>query len=606
MPVDHGIKFTDESYATRGEVSSTLKLGYIEGVWSGILSYRNNFRHLISLRTVDNSAFSLCYAPGIQERIEHLKTLVDNYESRVASVSLNDDYSSYKEICHVDCLKEIVNAEHLIASDEDLYKIVEGVPLPPKDASNLRNLINYNDALNFIENYPIEEVDEDLLSLIYSKLTGNDNLTSFYRTTDDINNTIIGKTYDSAPSEYIDKLMNGLFVFLRDNDVEPLVRALIISFYICYVKPFPSLNTEVSILLMKSLLIKEYDSALAFVPLEKFFSATTDYVRKMSIEVQSSKDITYYVYAAIPFLERSLTQAIERTTSYEAVEIKRDFYRPDEEVKPASSSKTISLFDEEVSPEPEPIPEPVVAPTPEPVKEPEPEPVVTPEPVKEPEPAPIPEPVVEPTYEEPTPAVATPVFSFEAKPEPEVVAPTSEPVVEETPVEESKEEIEPEPVKESVKEDLVPPEIHLEKVKATPKVEPKPEPKPTPMVAPVPEVEPEPIVEEEPAPKEERVGYSPAHEEIASYLPPVLDEREAQRLEEHLLELNPEMHKGEAAFYARHCTLGKKYTISQCKKYLGCAYETARKTMEGLTELGYYKREMVKNKSVYTPLDRKR
>ncbi len=105
---------------------------------------------------------------------------------------------------------------------------------------------------------------------------------------------------------------------------------------------------------------------------------------------------------------------------------------------------------------------------------------------------------------------------------------------------------------------------------------------------------------------QERVAFTPSVEQIAiSYIPPALDEKEASRLEEHLLELDPSMRRGEAAFYARHCTLGKKYTIAQCKKFLSSAYETARKTMERLVELGYYRKEMVRNKSVYTPIPRK-
>ncbi len=586
MPVNHGPNFTDNSYATRSEVSNELKLGYIDGVWSQILSYRNNFSHLISLRLVDNSAFSFCFAPGIKEKIEHADTLVSRFSEKVRENATEEDFESYKEIAHVDCLKEIVSAEHLIASEDDLYKIAEGVSLNPKEASSLRNLTNYMAALKFIEGYDISEVDEDLLSLIYSKLTGNDNLTSFYRTSDDINNTLIGKTYESAPSEYIERMMNGLFTFLRDRETHPLAKALMISFYICYVKPFPSLNTEVSILLMKSELIKEYGKEMAFAPIEKFFSATTDQIKKMSIEVQSTKDITYYVYAVIPYLENALNQGIDRTSSYRSVEIRRDFYQADE----APKTEKVSLFDE--------IETPVV----EAVKE---------EPVYE-APKPAPEEVYEPPKEEPVP---TPIVEpRRADADTISIGGTIE---EEEPIEEEIEETvslfdEPEETQEeeieesvTVKEDLVPPEIRPipkpEPVKEAPKVE---ETKPIP--TPEPKVKPAPIREETPAPKEERVGYSPAREEIASYLPPVLDEREAQRLEEHLLELDPSMHKGEAAFYARHCTLGKKYTISQCKKYLGCAYETARKTMEGLTELGYYKREMVKNKSVYTPLDRKK
>lgn len=89
-----------------------------------------------------------------------------------------------------------------------------------------------------------------------------------------------------------------------------------------------------------------------------------------------------------------------------------------------------------------------------------------------------------------------------------------------------------------------------------------------------------------------------------NYIPKAIDEKEAARLEIHLRELDPSLKKGEAKFYARHCTLGKKYTIQQYKKCIGCAYETARTSMEHLAELGYYRKEMIKNKFVYTPIPR--
>ena len=78
------------------------------------------------------------------------------------------------------------------------------------------------------------------------------------------------------------------------------------------------------------------------------------------------------------------------------------------------------------------------------------------------------------------------------------------------------------------------------------------------------------------------------------------------RLEQDLLESDPSLKKGEAYFYARHCTMNKRYTIAQYKKELGCAYETARTSMEHLAELGYYRKEQVKNKFVYTPINRRK
>ncbi|HAK05228.1 MAG TPA: hypothetical protein DCM23_00790 [Firmicutes bacterium] len=88
-------------------------------------------------------------------------------------------------------------------------------------------------------------------------------------------------------------------------------------------------------------------------------------------------------------------------------------------------------------------------------------------------------------------------------------------------------------------------------------------------------------------------------------IPITLDEVDASRIEEHLMETNPALKRGEAYFYARHCTIGKFYTISQFKKTLGCAYETARTSMDHLAQLGYYRKEHYKNKFIYTPVGRK-
>lgn len=142
----------------------------------------------------------------------------------------------------------------------------------------------------------------------------------------------------------------------------------------------------------------------------------------------------------------------------------------------------------------------------------------------------------------------------------------------------------------------------------TPVVQPVVESKPVEVIPVVKEIIIEkPVIKEEVkiAPKETIIPVEVPSEKIAvNYIPPVIDEKQACRLEEHLLELDPSMKRNEAHFYARHCTLGKKYTIAQCKKSLGCAYETARTSMDHLVALGYYRKDMVKNKNVYSPVPR--
>lgn len=85
-------------------------------------------------------------------------------------------------------------------------------------------------------------------------------------------------------------------------------------------------------------------------------------------------------------------------------------------------------------------------------------------------------------------------------------------------------------------------------------------------------------------------------------MPEGLEDEEAIKFEKHLQELYPSLSRGQAYFYARHCTIGMKYTIAQYKRELGCAYETARTSMDALVFLGFYKKEPLKNKFIYTPV----
>ena len=83
-----------------------------------------------------------------------------------------------------------------------------------------------------------------------------------------------------------------------------------------------------------------------------------------------------------------------------------------------------------------------------------------------------------------------------------------------------------------------------------------------------------------------------------------LSEKELKAREIDMLESNPYIKKGQAHFYVRHCTKGRYYTIQQYKKCEGCVYETARTSMDNLAKEGYYRREQLKNKFVYTPIDK--
>ncbi len=112
-----------------------------------------------------------------------------------------------------------------------------------------------------------------------------------------------------------------------------------------------------------------------------------------------------------------------------------------------------------------------------------------------------------------------------------------------------------------------------------------------------------PPVSEEKTPKPEHAKSKPQTEVVVNPIPIELPKEEDVRsVVKNLLESNPLLRPKQAEFYARHRTLGKYYTISMYKKEMGVVYETARTSMDNLAQLGYYRRENIKNKFVYTPI----
>jgi len=170
---------------------------------------------------------------------------------------------------------------------------------------------------------------------------------------------------------------------------------------------------------------------------------------------------------------------------------------------------------------------------------------------------------------EPEPDLFASFKTEEEKPEPVVEAKVEEPEAIPEPIIEESEDKEP--------------EVHKEKE----------------------EIKEEPKVEQfdfEPRFVEPKVQYSQA---MSIGVPMTISEEEAEIISDRLLEMDPRLSKGQAHFLARHCLVGMSYTVDQYKKELDCAYETARSSMNGLVEMGYYEKKAFRKKFVYTPIRRK-
>lgn len=481
---DNAIEFTEAKYCSRREIGNELGISVPEDMWNKIQNYRRSFYNSLSLKDVEGKDLFVCLYPTLANKINQIEAKVSRIAEDYARLDeLNGDKQHFKFACLSDALKTLAIYHNIDIDTARIKKLITSEN--PFDEGE-EKLLNYFYALMHIESNHEINIDVDFLADLYSKVTGINELTYFYRSSNinDISSiALVSRVYTSAPSEKIEPMMESLFSYLKESKNSALVKALVSYYYVSYIKPFKDYNEEIAILIAKAVLAHfAYGECGAYLPLENLLNMKSDLLRKMNQDVLNTADVTYFVSPHAFRADHDIDDMKDVLKDYSLNTIRNDFYKLDEE--PVKEE----IIEEKV--------------------------------------------VVEEKKEEPQPKVEEPV------------------------VEEKKEEIKPvesSPVKEEVEETVELPSPGL----------------------------------------------------AVNYIPIKIDEKEAARLEEHLLEMDYRLKKGEAKFYARHCSLGMYYTIEQYKKCVKCVYETARTSMDHLAELGYYNKTKVGKKFVYTPVKRK-
>ena len=500
------IRFTEGKYATKAEVAKELRMSMIDTIWSNILNYRSSFNSYLAIKSIEKNQLVICSCPSINALVNSTDMKLIRVMKEYSHLNVNNgDLRRFEDECLIKSLMHLAKVHELEVTENYIRSLIHGDIREP--APSMKVLTRYLDALKYIKKSHVSPINVDYLAEIYSRLLGTEELTSFYRSTEDSNRenrVLIDRVYTSAPTALIEPMMESLFMFIANSTLSSVCKASIAYYYINYIQPFANYSDEVALLLAKAILAHfDLGEAGVLLPLETLLSENQEEIARLFVEVQKTSDVTYFLYFALRQVEKKCDELLDLNARIQADMLRNDFYRPDEVKKPEPSGVSYvteqpSLFDSNMQ-----------------------------EPVRE-EPRPAPQPVREEPKPEPAPIREEPVR--QAPEQPKV---------------EAREERQPEPVKE----------------------------------------------------QQETIAVS--------YIPPVLDEKQALRLEQHLLELDPSLRKHEAHFYARHCTLGKSYTIAQYKRMIGCVYETARTAMDHLVELGYYRKDSSNKKFIYTPIPRK-
>ena len=471
----YGIRFSEEKYATKNEVIKDMGTSLIDGIWNGILQYRSTFYHYLTIKTIEKgSQLFYCPCPGINAKVNSAEAKLLRLMREYNKLSpFTGDLNRFEQTCVIKSLKSIASIHNYEVNDQYLLALINNQI--KEDNQQSQFLKRYYNALTYIKEGYVNNVDDNFLADLYAKILGVNELTSFYRQKDlssRDNKVLVSRIYASAPAHLVNEMMDKLFAFISSSSMSNLVKAFVVIFYINYVKPFTEYSEEISVLMAKAILAHfDLGECGAIFPFEAILENEMEEANKVFQEVQKTSDVTYIVTYMLAFFDKKMEELFDIIATNKASSLKADFFKKDEEIKEENS-----IINQ------------------------------------------------------------APTDTFNKKEENKI---------------------------ESIK------------------------------------------VNEESNEKIEEVASSNligVKSELAISVPDVYDEKAAQRLEDHLLETDPSIKKGEAYFYARHCTIGKIYTIAMYKKALKCVYETARTSMDHLVSLHYYRKEAYKNKYVYTPI----
>lgn len=535
-------KFSNEIYATKNDIVKAMKTPLVDGIWTQVLEYRGDFYESLSLTNYDANRFSVCMTPTISKRLNSFERRLTTILNQYSRLQRNLANEFFKHKVYKKILKIIAKKYNVDTQDTVLDGIIDGTITYNLPTDQLILQRYYSCLADIEENY-LQDIDENTIGDFYSKLMGTDELTSYYRKTDTdkYSGYSIGRIKIGVAPQHIENAVEQLIKFINYDNQSLIVKAVATLYDIYYIRPFENYSEEIAVLMLKKVLAyNDVNSIAALLCFETLLENKEELEGKI-LDCQKYCDLTYLITYVLNKVEPLVDKIADEIAESQKLTIKKELYQVDEEPKG------------EVQKEPIFKTAPVTVDIP----------ILNKEEIRK---EPLAQNELERPFNEPykTSSIETVKPVFEDKVEPkEEVHPS------ETLVQEEKEET-------SVETGRTP-----EEVKAYQE-----------LVRPV-----QPTLN-----GSEKVKFS---QNIAiSNVPTGLSEEEATRLETHLMEMNPNLSHGQAYFYARHCTIGMSYTVDQYKKCVGCAYETARSSMNNLVLLGYYKKEILKKKFVYIPVKR--
>ena len=356
MEKNFGIRFTEESYATKDDVKKALNISSIDSIWDKVTQYRAYYTRQIDLKNIERVPFSIVLPNKFTSKIINLEKKLSKLMVKysIESIKNLENINQIKHQVYLNILNQVSKNYQLDVSQETLDGIIfNSLPTLPVEYLFLNR---YYQTLKFIESRHNGPLNKFVIASLYTKIRGIDldieNLDIYYRKNDllDKNDHVfVGKHYEAAPLDRINDMMVSLCDFLNNSTLFSFVKASIAYFYINYIKPYDYYNEEMALLVFKYVIAnEEFDDIGSLIPLELVLSKDfEDEIAYLSRESELKLDLTYISKYLVDF---SLIKVNELSSLFENLNyqqiIQENYQPPVEKVKKFEETQT-SIIQEE-------------------------------------------------------------------------------------------------------------------------------------------------------------------------------------------------------------------------------------------------------------------
>lgn len=312
---DVGVRFSEETYATKDEVKAAYNMTMIDHLWEKVVLYRKNYSHLLCLKNADNNPFTLVLTRAIQSQLgiaeRRLSKVLCRYNSLGTELRL-----TVRRSLLAGFLKKIAESYEIEITDEMLTHLIS------RDLSafpaSYTPLYDYLSAYEYFFEHHFDPFDYRVLVHINKRLAGEKeidrlNLEPSFRQ-EEIETPHyfqVNYIYKAAPIGELPHLVEDLCEFAVDDSLSPIARAVLATFYIDYIKPFDFYNESTASLFAKLILARaDYEEAGFFLSLEALSFAASEPLKAVKAECQKTLDLTYYLDSFLAFLNSDIDEVL--------------------------------------------------------------------------------------------------------------------------------------------------------------------------------------------------------------------------------------------------------------------------------------------------------